>query len=178
MGDVARIGARAKAGARTPPVGDYTNRNKGNSKGGTRAATVGRHSKECQKQGRQQEPPPVGDITRTEARATTRPTARPTARTEARAEARQTARTEQGRKPGRKQEPPPSRAIIDIVAGVRPFGGWRLGVPPFKPLRVICPPLSLFSLSLLNSLLLLLLLYIIIIIVVFKVINSTFLYKK
>lgn len=84
----------------------------------------------------------VGDIARTEARET----ARPTARTEARETTRDGSKTDskgtkqgrqqdrqQGRqqeqKQGRKQEPPPSRAMVDIVPGVCPFGGWRLGVP-------------------------------------------------
>ena len=59
--------------------------------GGRGSATVGRHSKECQKQGRQQEPPPVGDYTnetRPTARTETREETRPTARTGARATAR------------------------------------------------------------------------------------------
>ena len=90
--------------------------------GGRESATVGRHSRE-----RQQEPPPMEDITRTEARATARPgartEARPTARTETRETTRPTARTTSrtvtraGNK-SREQEPPPSQAMVDIVSGV------------------------------------------------------------
>ena len=100
-----------------------------NKQGGRGSATVGKHSRE-----RQQEPPPVGDIARTETRAEVRQTARKTTRPEARTETRTEARTEARAATG--------WTMVDIVAGVCPFGGWRLSVPPFEPLRVGCPPLS------------------------------------
>lgn len=114
---------------------------------------MGDIARECQ----QARVPPVGDVTRTEARAATGwkhyenrskdATGRRRCKKQGRQQARQQGNrnkdgskdggkgrdkdgnktnnkgTEQGRKQDQKQEPPPSRAVVAIVAGVGPLVG-------------------------------------------------------
>lgn len=122
-----------------------------NKQGGIESATVGRHSRE-----RQQEPPPVGDIARIETRETARAATirrhyENGSKGDSKTGTRPAAERQQGRKPGRKPGRTEARAATRLgrwlhCGGCLSFGGWRLSVPPFKPLRVDCPPLSLFSL--------------------------------